>query len=355
MLKFIYMRAVLYLVLTIVLLNAIVLDKAVNLLPLKELKRRARSGHDKRMAQAYRLAAYTKSLSIFLWLSGSVAAALLFVLLIGDFWWLAVIYVGLLAWLIRGWQTGSSNDIVWNWAAFSAPSLTWLMVKLQPILGRLGKTRTHQLAAGVYEKDDLIELLQAQAHQPDNRIPRDELEMAANAITFGDKKVADVMTPLRKMRVVSEDEQVGPLLMDELHKTGFSRFPVMAAGNSQAQSKVIGTLFLRDIIGYEGHSRVRDLMHKKVYFINEAQSLRGALNAFIKNHYHLFVVVNNFEEIVGVVTIEDVLEQIVGRLIVDEFDRYDDLRAVAGLEAKAEQAKHQHVPTTEQTAESVVN
>jgi CBS domain containing-hemolysin-like protein len=338
------MRLVLYILLILILANAVVIDKALSVLSLKELKRRARAGHDKRATAIYKMATYERSLNSLLWLKGSAAAAILFVLLIGNSWLLALVFLAVLAWLVRGWQVHSSQSWVWSWAAFVAPLVAWLMAKLQPLLGSLMRRPSLPYLTKVYEKEDLIELLAAQQHQPDNRVPADELAMAANALTFGDKKVSDVMTPLRKMRVVSEDEEVGPLLMDELHSTGFSRFPVVATGSAQSNPKVIGTLFLRDIIGHESHSRVRDLMHKKVFFINETQNLRDGLTAFLKNHYHLFIVVNNFEEVVGVLSIEDVLEQIVGKLIVDEFDRYDDLRAVAGLEAKRESAAHAKVP-----------
>jgi len=339
------MRLVLYLILILALVNAIAIDKALSVLSTKELKRRARSGHDRKAAAIYRLAAYGRSMNILLWLKGSVAAALLFFLLVGN-WAVAIAYIALLAWAVRSWHVTTTKSWAWSWTAFVAPLVAWAMAKVQPVIKFFsrGKSLPFTMHSKVYEKEDLIELLQQQVSQPDNRIPEDELVMAANAITFGDKHVSDIMTPLRKMRVVKEDEEVGPLLMDELHKTGFSRFPVVATGSSDTQPKVIGTLFLKDIIGHEGHSRVRELMHKKAFFINEQQSLRDALNAFLKNHYHLFIVVNNFEEIVGVITIEDVLEQIVGKLIIDEFDRYDDLRSVASLEARVEGKKHDKVP-----------
>ena len=66
------------------------------------------------------------------------------------------------------------------------------------------------------------------------------------------------------------------------------------------------------------------------------------MDAFLKTHHHLLVVVNHFEEIVGVLSIEDVLEQIVGQPIVDEFDNYEDLRAVAAKEAKQDHAEQEH-------------
>jgi Mg2+/Co2+ transporter CorB len=74
-------------------------------------------------------------------------------------------------------------------------------------------------------------------------------------------------------------------------------------------------------------------MRVDVYYINEQATLDHALNAFLKTKHHLFIVVNEFEDVVGVLSVEDVLEQIIGQQIQDEFDQYDDLRAVAAKHA----------------------
>jgi CBS domain containing-hemolysin-like protein len=339
------MRLLLDLLLLVLAGNAIVQDKALNILSTKELKRRARAGHDKRAVRLYGLAAYGRRAANWLWLSGAISGGLLLILVVPRTWPSILILSAVVAWMIRGWQPPrTTSNPLFSLAAALAPANSWILAKVGPLL-RFGSAGIHLpvLRAKVYEKEDLLELLHDQVSQPDNRIPENELKMAAHALTFGDKKVADIMTPLRKVRLVRSNEEVGPLLMDELHKTGFSRFPVVSGDSSQAQPKIIGTLFLKDIIMHDS-GRVHDLMQKKAYFINETQNLREALSAFIKNHFHLFVVVNNFEEIVGVISIEDVLEQIVGQPIVDEFDRYDDLRAVAGLEAKKESLNHNKVP-----------
>ena len=70
-------------------------------------------------------------------------------------------------------------------------------------------------------------------------------------------------------------------------------------------------------------------MEKRVFYIREDQTLQHALNAFIRTHHHLFVVVNEYRETVGVLSLEDVMEALLGHEIVDEFDAHDDLRKVA--------------------------
>jgi CBS domain containing-hemolysin-like protein len=59
--------------------------------------------------------------------------------------------------------------------------------------------------------------------------------------------------------------------------------------------------------------------------------------------------VNGFEEIVGILTIEDVLEEIIGKEVVDEFDQYEDLRAVAALQAKKDTKLRTHAPESPET------
>jgi CBS domain containing-hemolysin-like protein len=70
-------------------------------------------------------------------------------------------------------------------------------------------------------------------------------------------------------------------------------------------------------------------MEPRVFYIKEDQSLGHALAAFIRTHHHLFIVVNEFRETVGLLSLEDTIEALIGRKIVDEFDTHEDLRAVA--------------------------
>jgi CBS domain containing-hemolysin-like protein len=259
---------------------------------------------------------------------------------------LALVMILVLAWALLGWQPPrSTKGWEWSYAAALAPVFSWVLSLLQPILGRaedltdkVGRMYVH---TGVYEKEDLLDLINRQLSQPENRIPEEDLKMVTAALTFGDKLVSDVMTPLRQVRMVGQDENVGPMLMDELHKTGFSRFPVTQGSAQSAAPEIIGTLYLKDIISYEGKAKVKDMREKGPQFINESQTLRQALDGFLKTRRHLFIVTNNFEEMVGVLSLEDVLEQALGAKIVDEFDQHDDLRAVAAHEAAEEKSRHQ--------------
>lgn len=337
----------LFIFLVIVYLKSLLIYKTYHALPLQELRRRARS-KDKKATALYKVAVFDGSLDLLLWFFGSAGAAGMVLIAAHAAWWLAFIVAMAAAWLAVWLPKPKVDGWLWNLNAWTARYTAAILTFAQPVLTALGalvpKHRYLTVHTGLYEKEDLLDLLNDQNHQLDNRISEQELMMAFAALTFGEKKVSSAMTPRRKVMWVAASEPIGPMLMDDLHKSGFSRFPVVKTADKKTEPEVVGTVYLKDLIGHEDTGKVKDLMQSKAYFINEAQTLHQALDGFLKTHHHLLVVVNNFEEVVGVLTLEDVLEQIIGKQIVDEFDKYDSLRAVAGIEAKKEQATH-HEPT----------
>jgi len=142
--------------------------------------------------------------------------------------------------------------------------------------------------------------------------------------------------PKRVVKMVAASETVGPILLDELSKSGHSRFPVY----DEKRDNIVGILYLHDLVASKETGRVDEVMSKKLTYVHEDFTLYQTLQAFLKTKRHLFLVVNSYEELVGIITIEDVIEQMIGRPIVDEFDRYDDLRAVAAAAAHKEHAAH---------------
>ncbi|MEX2006628.1 MAG: CBS domain-containing protein [Candidatus Saccharimonadales bacterium] len=316
---------------------ALTVAKAAKTLPLTELRRRARRGQNRQASALYKLVAHGKSAEILLNTIGAFSFAALILLAASKAWWLglAVFLAGSL--VVSGWRI-RTGDFAWKLATSLAPVISAALSYIQPVVGRLGdwleRRATTRFHTGIYEKEDLLELINSQDRQVDNKVDQQDLTTAAAALTFGDKTVADVMTPRRKLKMVSDQDPIGPVLMDELHASGFRCFPVVSGPAKAASPTIIGTLYLGDLVGYEGDGKVASLMKRQVYFINEDMDLRQALDAFLKTQNPTLVVVNNFEEVVGLLTLEDVLKQAVDRLAVDEFDKYDDLAAVAAMTTK---------------------
>ncbi len=346
----------LYILLALAVLKIIVWHRVYHSLPLAELKRRART-HDKRYISLYKAAAYGAELDTFLWICGTVLAAVLVIWSARTDWWLAAIVMVVLAWLTVWGPRFSAEGWAGGFVGFFSPALAWFLSLLHPVLRQLAKllptghyTDKH---TDLYEKKDFLEFITKQRHQPDSRISKMDLDIAKNALDFGDKLVRSVMAPRNELKLVAANETVGPMLMDELHKSGHKRFPVVKDSSKSAQLEIVGTLYLNDLIGYEGGGKVKDLAEKKVYFINEDSNLRQALDAFLKTHHHMLVVVNNFEEVAGALSLEDVLEQILGKQIISEFDAYENMRAVAAMDVKP--GENEHIETQpEQSSESVV-
>jgi CBS domain containing-hemolysin-like protein len=207
---------------------------------------------------------------------------------------------------------------------------------LHPVLGRLTRQKKPVLMehSHIYEKEDLLELLERQKRQADNRLSQDELNLTHGALTFGDKKVSDIMVPRKKVRMVSASEPIGPLLMDELHKSGLKRFPVVREISRSNCPEIIGMVELNDLVEHAAKGKVKDLMKPEAVYVNEDQNLRQALAAFLKNQTHVLMVKNNFEEFVGTLAIEDLMEQILGQPIEEGSLDEQDLQAMAKAATK---------------------
>lgn len=319
----------------------------------KELKRRARAG-DEIAAVLYRSVSYGFGARLVLGTLGILSAYGAFVCMVAalDAWLaLPVLVVFAILGLLFVDSRGGPSAISFWLARTISPSLAWLLERLHPALSRVGNAvrrlfpiRVH---SGLYEKEDLVALLDKQKNQPDNRIAPGEIDLLTHALSFGDQTVADALVPKRVVKSVAVGDSIGPVLMGELHQSGHSRFPVYEV----KKDNIVGVLYLHDLVAQKASGSVRDIMRRKVTYVHEDFTLYQTLQAFIKTKQHLFVVVNSFEEYVGIITIEDVLERVIGKLIVDEFDRYDDLRAVAAAAARKDHAAHdkQHATAPAET------
>lgn len=202
-------------------------------------------------------------------------------------------------------------------------------VKKRPILGKIIRNISLDVNDPILSsREELLHLVESSGHI----LTADEKKLIVNGLHFASKTVESIMTPRGVVATIAAGEVLGPLVLDDLHKTGYSRFPVIDGDIDH----VVGMLHARELLtlGNKSSQTAREAMEKKVYYIREDQTLDHALAAFLKTRHHLFVVVNGYRETAGIVTLEDVIEALLGRKIVDEFDLHDDLRAVATREAK---------------------
>lgn len=215
--------------------------------------------------------------------------------------------------------------------AFLSPALLSLAQLLKFITLPLGRVFDRFLAEQptTMTRSELTHMLNTTT-VTDTDLSSEELRIIKHSLAFGEKTVHDVMTPRSVVTFAREQDVLSPILLDELHKSGHSRFPVLNEAGDQA----VGLLYVKDLMDVKAHETVRQLMHKPIHFVNENRELDHVLQAFIRTKQHMFLVVNSFAEITGLITIEDVVEQVLGKPIIDEFDRYDSMREVADAKAK---------------------
>lgn len=291
-----------------------------------ELKRRASSG-DKEAKLLLKRHSLLRDLFSLQRVISAILLVLLSVLGVELFHWT----VGIIVSLVIALESGAVARISW-WQQYSQKlyescegSILGFIEK-HPLVFKAIRSVAPMPSDG-YDIESKEELL-AMVSQAGDALAADEKKMISGVLSFDTIPVKEVMTPRSVVEAVEADEILGPLVLDNLHKTGHSRFPVYHGD----MDHVVGMLYIQDLfdIGQVKSSRkVSTAMSKKVYYIHQNHSLHQALAAFLKTRHHLFVVVNEFRETVGIISLEDVIERILGKVIVDEFDAHEDLRKVA--------------------------
>lgn len=230
-----------------------------------------------------------------------------------------------------------------KFGAIIAPYITIYLNLVHPVTGLIGRALDRTVGVDVpdiYSTDELVKILEEHEQSDDSDIAADEIAIVRNAINFGERLVREVMTPRPVITAIDKSEVLSPVVLKELHESGHSRVPVFDGD----VSKIVGILYLRDLIDAKKHSKTAEsAMDKEVFFVNENQALDHVLNAFIRTKRHLFIAVDEFSEVSGLITIEDIIEEIMGKEIVDEFDKYDDMREVASLSANEKKKKRNRI------------
>jgi magnesium and cobalt transporter len=164
------------------------------------------------------------------------------------------------------------------------------------------------------DRESLVKLLRS-AYQR-NLLDADALSIIEGALTVSEMQVRDIMIPRAQMDVIDIHEPVEKFI-PQVIANAHSRFPVI----DQNRDDVIGVLLAKDLLRHyagEEEFNVREMLRPAV-FVPEAKRLNVLLREFRASRNHMAIVVDEYGGVAGLVTIEDVLEQIVGD-IEDEYD-----------------------------------
>lgn len=177
------------------------------------------------------------------------------------------------------------------------------------------------------DREQLLEVLQ-QAHER-SLFDADALSMIEGVMQVSELCARDIMIPRAQMDMVDIEDSVQDIIAFAVEKS-HSRFPVY----ENSRDNVIGVLLAKDLLNYqhdpETHFDLRTTL-RPVVFIPESKRLNVLLRDFRSNRNHIALVVDEYGGVAGLVTIEDVLEQIVGD-IEDEYDFDEEADNIMGLE-----------------------
>jgi CBS domain containing-hemolysin-like protein len=154
------------------------------------------------------------------------------------------------------------------------------------------------------------------------QLDEDERRVIANTLDLHDVSVKDIMTP----RIVCEaldPDMTAAMFRDVDRDRGYSRYPVL-----DDDENPLGLLMHRDLIQAAPETRVRELM-KPITVVSDMMNAESLLSQFLRERQHLVLVYDEYGSWLGLVTLEDVLETLIGQPIMDETDDIPDMRRYA--------------------------
>ncbi|XP_034047391.1 metal transporter CNNM4-like isoform X2 [Thalassophryne amazonica] len=185
----------------------------------------------------------------------------------------------------------------------------------------------------VYNREKLVEMLKVT--EPYNDLVKEELNMIQGALELRTKTVEDVMTPLANCFMMQADAVLDFNTMSEIMESGYTRIPVY----DDERSNIVDILYVKDLAFVDPDDcttlkTITKFYNHPVHFVFHDTKLDAMLEEFKKGKSHLAIVqkVNNegegdpFYEVLGLVTLEDVIEEIIKSEILDESDLYTDNR-----------------------------
>lgn len=149
-------------------------------------------------------------------------------------------------------------------------------------------------------------------------IEQEEKEMIHNVFQFNDITVSEVMTPRKDVYAIDIDSRIEEIIR-ELNEYKYSRIPVY----EETIDNIKGVMFVKDLLKYYINNEpisIRNLV-REVYFIPESKPINDLLKELQKNKMQMAIVIDEYGGTAGIVTMEDLIEEIVGNI----FDEYDDV------------------------------
>lgn len=209
--------------------------------------------------------------------------------------------------------------------AWACLVLIWAMWPLVWLSQQITRLLSHGKHAPSVSREEFRAL--AQIGSREGVFEEDESRIFLNLIRFGAIRVEDIMTPRVVVKKFQQDTRLIEL-MDNVDELVFSRYPIYGDNDEDIKGYVLKAEIMLALARGQGSRRLKEL-RREVLFVPEFISLRVLFSQLLAEQEHFAAVVDEYGGFSGVVTMEDVLETLLGSEIVDESDTIDDLRKVA--------------------------
>jgi CBS domain containing-hemolysin-like protein len=209
--------------------------------------------------------------------------------------------------------------------AYSLKFLIWVLYPFVIMSAQLTRLLSHGHSHGQFHRDEFTAM--AEAGIEEGKLDPHESLILSNLFLLRDTRVVDVMTPRTVVFSLQESIRVKDYF-DKHHGSRFSRIPVY----SKDRDHVTGFVLRNDLL--LSHARGNSDNSLEVYrrelpALPETSSLQVAFESYIEKRSHIMLVVDEYGSMSGILTLEDILETILGIEIIDEGDRVDDMRKLA--------------------------
>lgn len=219
-----------------------------------------------------------------------------------------------------------------NWRSLSGFTvqtiriLCWVLAPLVWVSQLITKTFKNDKNKSVLSRSDIAAM--TQAGESSGALKKHESLIISNLLNFEKQTVRDIMTPRTVAYLVSEDDKV----LDVARKSGsqtFSRIPVFRGEKNNVIGLVLKDDILSCILDNNGADKKIKDIKRDILAVEDVMPLPMLFNKLVKEKQHLFIVRDEFGTLVGIVTMEDLFETLLGEEIVDESDKVIDLQEYA--------------------------
>lgn len=196
-----------------------------------------------------------------------------------------------------------------------------ILFLLQFFTRLIGKSENNN----VFTREDFSTM--AEIAEEEGIIEETESDIIKNMVKFKDVKIRNIMTPFSVMKIASESETIEDFYKKN-PKLSFSRIPIYSKKTDNITGYVLKDNILEQIVKKNGNSPLVSIKRKSI-FSNYESLIPKVFDRLIKDREHISIVTDEYGTVTGIVTMEDIIETLLGREIMDETDTVKDMQVLA--------------------------